>query len=156
MQREGGVLMRKGFGLITAIIILVVVSSLMAMMISLSSSSVKSTTDIYLKEQAELLLRSATEYAILVVSAHDNSVNCIEQINIAYPVAIPNHTHEANITISYLGTDMDTACGTLLDNNLSTLESNLTIIMDAIVSVNQEYTQISEPIRLHRRTIQKP
>jgi len=149
--------MRKGFGLITAIIILVVVSSLMAMMMSLSSTSVKSTTDIYLKEQASLLLRSATEYALLAISAHDNSVNCIQKINIAYPVAPPNHTHEANITISYLGTNLPTSCGASGDdNNLSTPESNLTVIMDTIVQVNQLYTQISEPIRLHRRTIQKP
>ncbi len=149
--------MRKGFGLITAIIILVVVSSLMAMMMSLSATSVKSTTDIYLKEQADLLLRSATEYALLAISAHDNSVDCIQQINIAYPVAPPNHTHEANITISYLGTNLPIACGAVGDdNNLSTPESNLTAIIDTVVEVNQAYTQISEPIRLHRRTIQKP
>ena len=147
--------MRKGFGLITAIIILVVVSSLMAMMISLSSASVKNTTDIYLKEQAELLLRSASEYALLAISAHDNSVDCIQQINIAYPVAPPEHTHEANITIRYLGNGLPALCSPI-DNTLVTPESNLTIIMDTIVSVNQAYTQISEPIRLHRRTIQKP
>ena len=147
--------MRKGFGLITAIIILVVVSSLMAMMISLSATSVKSTTDIYLKEQAELLLRSASEYALLAISAHNNSVDCIQQINIAYPVAVPNHTHEANITIRYLGNGLPALCNPI-DNTLVTPESNLTIIMDTVVSVNQAYTQISEPIRLHRRTIQKP
>ncbi len=149
--------MRKGFGLITAIIILVVVSSLMAMMISLSSVSAKNTTDIYLKEEAELLLRSATEYALLAISAHDNSVDCIQKINITYPVAPPEYTHEANITISYLGTNLPASCGAVGDdNNLSTPESNLTIIMDTVVSVNQAYTQINEPIRLHRRTIQKP
>lgn len=145
--------MRKGFGLITAIIILITVSTLMALMMSLSSTSVKVTMDLYLKEQAELIARSATEYALLAISGHDNSQNCIQNINMNYPSSSP--THEANVTIWYIGSGI-TNCSNVLANDINTSESNLTVIIDTVVSVNQANTQITEPIRIHRRTIQKP
>jgi hypothetical protein len=146
--------MRKGFGLITAIIIMITVATLMALMIGLSSTSVKVTMDLYLKEQAELLARSATEYALLAVSGHPNSVDCIENINMNYPENNP--THEANVTIFYIGNGIPLSCGNILANDINTSESNLTVIIDTVVSVNQVNTGITEPIRVHRRTIQKP
>ena len=145
--------MRSGFSLITAIIIMMTVSMLMTMMVSLSTVTVKSTTDMYLKEQAELLARSATEYALLAVSGHDNHKSCIEQINIYYP-SRTNPTHEMNVTLWYMGSGL-VNCNHILDNNLSTDDSNLTAIVDVVVSVDQNNTGITEPIRLQRRTIQK-
>ena len=147
--------MRRGFGLITAIVIMITVATLMTLMIGLSSTSVKVTLDLYLKEQAELLSRSATEYALLAISGHENNVSCIENINIAYPETNP--THEANVTIWYLGRGLPVAsCDNVLSNSIDTNESNLTVIIDTVVSVNQVNTGITEPIRVHRRTIQKP
>ena len=145
--------MRRGFGLITAIVIMITVATLMTLMIGLSSTSVKVTLDLYLKEQAELLSRSATEYALLAISGHENNVSCIENINIAYPQTNP--THEANVTIWYLGSGLP-SCKNVLSNSIDTNESNLTVIIDTVVSVNQVNTGITEPIRVHRRTIQKP
>ena len=146
--------MRRGFGLITAIVIMITVATLMTLMIGLSSTSVKVTLDLYLKEQAELLSRSATEYALLAISGHDNSVNCIQNINIAYPQTNP--THEANVTIWYLGSGLPASCNNVLSNSIDTNESNLTVIIDTVVSVNQANSGVTEPIRVHRRTIQKP
>jgi len=147
--------MRRGFGLITAIVILITVSTLMTLMIGLSGNSVKSTMDLYLKEQAELLARSATEYAILAISGHDNSIDCIKNINIRYPQNSP--THEANISILYMGSNIPATCApNILANDVDTNESNLTVIIDTVVSVNIANTGITEPIRVHRRTLQKP
>ncbi|MCH9814507.1 MAG: type II secretion system protein [Epsilonproteobacteria bacterium] len=145
--------MRKGFSLVTAIVILITVATLMTLMMNLSSTSVKNTMDIYLKEQAELLARAATEYALLAISAHDNSGNCVETINISYPEG--QSTHDMNVSIQYIGNNM-MGCNTVLDNNIFTEESNMTVIIDTVVSVNQANTGIIEPIRIHRRTIQKP
>ncbi|HIP03244.1 MAG TPA: type II secretion system protein [Campylobacterales bacterium] len=146
--------MRRGFGLITAIVIMITVATLMTLMIGLSSTSVKVTLDLYLKEQAELLSRSATEYALLAISGHENNASCIENINISYPKTSP--THEANITIWYIGNGIPITCSNILVNNIETNESNLTVIIDTVVSVNLNNTGITEPIRVHRRTIQKP
>ena len=146
--------MRKGFSLITAIIIMMTVAFLMTMMISLSSMTSKTTVDLYLKEQAYLLARSATEYALLATSGHDNHQSCIEKVNILYP-GTAHPTHEMNVTLLYMGKDL-VNCNKVLDNNLSTADSNLTAIIDVVVSVlNNSSTGITEPIRIHRRTIQK-
>ena len=146
--------MRSGFSLITAIIIMMTVSFLMTMMISLSSTTSKTTVDLYLKEQAYLLARSATEYALLATSGHDNHQSCIEKVNILYPGAL-HPTHEMNVTLMYMGTGLIN-CNKILDNNLSTADSNLTAIVDVVVKVlENSNTGITEPIRIHRRTIQK-
>jgi len=156
--------MRRGFGLITAIIILVVVSTLMTMMMSLSSTSVKQTTDVYFKEQAELLARSAVEFGLLAISGHDNNTSCVEHVDITYPNAT-HPTHEANLTMYYLLEGSKYAhppygppvCdGHILDGNIITKESHLTTMIDVTVTVRQDTTGISEPIVIHRRTIQKP
>jgi hypothetical protein len=144
--------MRKGFGLITAIIILVIVSTLMTLMISLSSTSVKQTSDIYFKEQAELLARSVVEYGLLAISGHENNTSCIENINVTY-----QNAYEANLTFYYLYAGAAVPiCNHVLASGISTEESNMTTIIDVRVAVRQDTTGITEPIVIQRRTIQKP
>jgi len=147
--------MRKGFSLITAIVIMMAVSLLMTMMISLSSTTVKTTTDMYLKEQANLLARSAVEYVLLAISGHNNTKNCITNLNLTYPNKT-TPTHDINVSVIYLGKSIPNCTNNTLDNNISTDDSNFTAIVDVIVSVRRDQTGITEPIRIHRRTIQKP
>jgi hypothetical protein len=152
--------MRKGFSLLTAIIFLVLIATISALSISLSTQSVKQTTDIYLKNEAELLLRSGTEFAMLAMSGTDyNETNCLNKINMVYPDA-DNYTHEINVTISYIGKGLPddstgvNGCANILANDINTSDSNRTVIIDAIVTTKEGI--IPEQIRLHRRTIQKP
>ena len=140
--------MRKGFSLITAIIFLVLIATISALSIALSTQSVKQTSDIYLKSQAELLLRSGTEYALLAMSGHNYNNSCLNSINMTY-----NNQFDINVSIMYIGKGLPAGCQTL-DNNISTTDSNRTVIIDTIVST--EANIATEPIRLHRRTIQKP
>lgn len=154
--------MRKGFSLLTAIIFMVLVATIAALSLSLSSSSAKQTSDVYLREQAELLLQSATEYALLAISAHTiNTTNgCLNTINATYP----DHASpifDINISINYLGKGLPQGCQTLSNitgtiNNISTDDSNVTVIIDTIVQTNTNAAITTEPIRLHRRTLQKP
>ena len=137
---------RKGFGLITAIIIMMVIAILMSLTMGLSSTTVKHTTDVYLKEQAKLLLRSSVEYALLAISGHDNSSDCVESVTINYP------QFTSKVDIWYIGKGIPTGCGHVLDNSIMTDDSNYTAIMDVTVTT----TASTEPITLHRRTIQKP
>jgi len=141
--------MKKGFSLLTAIIFLVLIATISAISISLSTQSVKQTSDIYLKAQAQLLLRSGTEFAMLALSGHNyNTSPCLNDINMTY-----NNMFDINVSISYIGKGLPSNCQTL-DNNISTPDSNRTVIIDTFVSTQSGIT--TEPIRLHRRTIQKP
>ena len=56
--------MRKGFSLITAIIFVVLVATLAMFSINTSATTAKQTSDVFLREQAELLAQGATEIAI--------------------------------------------------------------------------------------------
>jgi hypothetical protein len=123
--------MRRGFGIITAIIIMMTVATLMSLMIGLSSSTVKQTSDIYLKQQAELLLRSSTEFALLAISGHNNSIDCVENINITY------NSFTSNVNIWYLGSGIPAGCNHNLSYNVQTDDSNYTAIIDVTVSNNQ-------------------
>ncbi|MCF6173424.1 MAG: type II secretion system protein [Campylobacteraceae bacterium] len=142
--------MKKGFSLITAIIFLVLIATISALSLAFSTQSVKQTSDLFLKTQAELLLRSGTEYAMLKMSDHNYSASCLNQVNMTY-----NNQFDINISIMYIGKDI-TGCPNknILDNNISTTDSNRTVILDTFVSTKTGIT--TEPIHLHRRTIQKP
>jgi type II secretory pathway pseudopilin PulG len=149
--------MRKGFSLLTALLFLILVATLGALALSLSTQTTKQTTDLYLKEQAELLLQSGTEYALLAISAHDfNTTNCLTQINSTYTPDGTQTLFDINISLRYFyeGT---INCPTPSNNNASNIvtdDSNMTVMIDTYVTSNSSIT--TEPIRLHRRTIQKP
>ena len=61
MQNKGGVLMKKGFSLITAIIFMVLIATLSLFSLNISSLTAKQTTDVFLREQAELLAQNALQ-----------------------------------------------------------------------------------------------
>ena len=138
--------MRKGFSLLTAIVFLVLIATISALSISLSTDSVKQTGDVLLKSQAELLLRSGTEYAMLAISGSPNG--CLPDIN-----ATHNDIFDINISVMYIGNGLPASCpqiGTDIDTN----ESNRTVIIDTWVRTKDDI--VSEPIVMHRRSIQKP
>jgi len=139
--------MRKGFSLLTAILFLVLVATISVLALSLSTQSAKQTTDIFLKTQAELLAKSSTEYALLAMSGHDYSANCLNKIDAEY-----NDMFDVNISLQYIGSGL-TGC-TQLGSDISTSDSNRTVIIDTVVTTKATIAQ--EVIRIHRRTIQKP
>ena len=145
--------MRRGFSMLTALIFMVLVATLGALALSLSTATVKQTSDLYLREQAELLVQSATEYALLAISGHAiNTTNgCLNTINATY-----ENIFDINISLYYMGNGLPAGCQTLTGNlnNITTTDSNITVVIDTIVSTADGIS--TEPIRLHRRTIQKP
>ena len=151
----------NGFTLIMGMFILVAITSLMTLMLSYNSQTLNQTGSIYTRAQAQLLSRSATEYALLAISAHDRTAgDCINYINSTYS---PNGTKDfdINTTIRYIGLGALTAgagCSTLPGaGNIVTPESNGTIIIDTYVSINPDNVPPGvATIRYHRRTIQKP
>lgn len=140
--------MKKGFTLISAIIFLTLIASLSALTLALSSMSIKFTSDNFLKAEANLLLRSGTEYALLAMSGHEYNTTCVEKIDISHD------NFDINISIQYLGSGLPCSTSHIISNTLDTMESNRTAIIDTYVSTKTGIA--TEPIRLHRRTIQKP
>jgi len=144
--------MRSGFALLSAIFLMLLIGILMALSFSLSSQTTKQTGQLYLQEQGQLLAKSATEFALLAISGHDNTADCIEQINLRYPKNAP--MYDINMTLYYIGSGLPCSTDHLLANNINTAESNGTVMIDTFVSYTDP--ENNETIRFHRRTLQKP
>jgi len=146
---------RTGFSMITAIVMIMLMSTVALFISSISSKLTKETTAQYQTEQALLLANSYTEYAIMAVSANErNTGNCLKTITGTYGIA-PN-AYTARIQISYIGTNAEIGnCG---DRRLATITnttSPLSIIIDAYIDYRDFDNPTGPNISYHRRTIQK-
>lgn len=172
--------MKKGFALIIAVIFVVLIATLGALSLSLSSSSVKQTSSVFLKEQAELLALSATQHAVLALQAHDfNASNpnatCLESIDSIFPEE-KQPIFNINVSIRYIGNNLPKKCNKnvilhngeqefnnkfedkiyINDNSASnrkdTQDNYIIAIIDAVVT--SEKSVSPEPVRFHKRTVQ--
>jgi type II secretory pathway component PulK len=154
MQRKNSILKtthKNGIAIIMAITVLVVISTIMALSLALTTKTSKRTTDLYLYEQATLLSHSSAEYAIL--KASQQSPCSISNINFDH-----NNIFNVDITmryISYAGTSCATNAPVGSTKYFATTtypDSDGTIIMDIVV---KDLNISTEPIRYFRRSIQK-
>jgi hypothetical protein len=161
MQRKNYLLKRRGIAMIMAIAVIIILSTIMALTLSLTAETTKRTTDIYLYEQAQLLAKGAAEYAILAVSGYDRTASgdCLTSINAVYPDnGSTTKIFDINVSLQYIGLDCDGAAGGDADflDSVDTPQSEGTVIMDVVVTCNDATSNAcSEPIRYHRRTLQK-
>ena len=163
MQRKNSILKsaRSGMAMIMAITIIVVMATIMALGLALTSQTTKKTIDLYLYEQSILLSKSATEYALLRIAQSPPCTYTGENI--------PNQDgiYTIDIAVQYIyyddpatgGTNeaqvLCTANGGTLYSAVTTPEQDGSVIMDVTVSVLPAANAASEPIRYFRRTIQK-
>ena len=115
--------MKKGFSLILAIIFILLVASIGALSMSISSSSAKTSVNLFIHEQAKLLADGAAEYAIMKVQQNNFAANCVDEIEINYPNDT-SPTFKANISITYIG-DKDTIqkCANKIESGKTGLQS---------------------------------
>ena len=154
---------RKGFSMITAIVMIVLMSTVAMFVMGLSGKLIKETTAQYQREQAILLANSYTEYSVLAVTGNDRTIDCLEKINGLFGDATttkPNNGYRIRTHISYIG--IDDASGIANCANTRKLgvvpfgsSTPLTIIVDAYV----DYKDLDNPdgpnLVYHRRTVQK-
>lgn len=150
--------MRSGFSLVMAIMFLVLVATLSMFALSLSATTSKHTTDIFLREQAELLAQGATEMAVqnllaMEIGSGGGTKKCPTSNVASRKIVDANLTRSGgtlfNVTVNvvdFIG-QID-GCGTAI----STPTSVGTVILDVTVTSNPDF---NIPIRFHRRTIQK-
>jgi hypothetical protein len=144
--------MRKAFSMLTAIIIIVLMATVAAFIMNLSGKMVKSTTVQFQREQAVLLAKSYTEYAVMAVTANEhNSTNCLKEITGSYG------PYDVQVDIQYIGdANINASCApNILSNAVVTPKSPLNIIVDVFV----DYPDLDNPnnvnMTYHRRSLQK-
>jgi hypothetical protein len=151
--------MRKGFGLVQALIVIVLISGIMVIAMKYAMVSVKQTSDIYAKESAEFFMDSAVELTLLAISGYDRNANgnCLKDVNITSPDM--RYRADINITRYYLlkGSVDCGLCGTTLCSPIQTEESHGMVLLDIVIETNASNPKNQgKNIRLTRRTLQRP
>lgn len=153
MQRKNNILRayphdkKAGFAMIMAIIVVVIISTLMALSLVLTARTGKRTVDLYLYEQAVLYSKSATELALLDIAQN----GCKDSFNQVIG-EVGEIQYDVNITMGYIYTGIVGACTNYIA--ITTPEQNGSVLMDTTITLNDP-SIVSEPIRYFRRTIQK-
>jgi len=153
---------QNAFSMITAIIVIIFMSTVAIYVLSTSAKIITETTAQYQREQAVLLAKSYTEYAIMAVTANESNVTgqCLTDID--GTIGSPNNGEGYNIRIriAYIGHSalIDPCANTRELGNSITPRSPINIIVDAYV----EYKEADNPdnsnaqfITYHKRTLQK-
>lgn len=146
------VIKRKGFAMIMAIFVVVIVASGGALLLSNAAKGGKSISDSYLRTQAELLAQSATEYALMRAQDVNTSAGtCLNQLNITVNDAGGTQMFDINVSLAYSfeGTSpLGAGCTTLASNT----GKNTMVLIDATVT---DHNISTEEIRIHKRSWQE-
>ncbi len=165
---------KKAFSMITAIFVIVIMASITLLIMNVTGKTIKSTTEQYQKEQAQLLARSYTELAILYVLNYDRFAGagtpCLQTITDHFGAAYPNG-YDIEINIKYIGNNtlIPATCASYLtpawnaSASLSAFDNTVSLIIDTYI----KYNVIDHPLNenastaddvfytFHRRTLQK-
>jgi len=175
MQNKNRLLNRGGFAVIAAVFMMLLISLMLLKMISYSTDVAQRTTNDYLSEQAQLLAFNATEDAVFQISGQcRNSAtcpalvsggSCIQSITSNYPSS-GTTMFNINTTIKYVWSDDPslgadrlsslpaTCIGTNLFAAVSAPQQHGAALIDVFVT-SATALGLDEPIRFHRRTLQK-
>lgn len=143
--------MRRGFTLIAAIFFVVIASSICMLALSIATTSVRQNSEIYLREQSELVARAATEYAVLAVLSNDfykAGAVCIGDKNNPIKGEF-GELFTFEVFVKYFG-DMGVCNG---DAVAVTGLNQGTVLLDVFVS--SKPGKATNPINFHKRTLQK-
>ncbi|MDR0747813.1 MAG: hypothetical protein LBE89_08025 [Helicobacteraceae bacterium] len=131
--------MRRGFSLVTGIFLMVAIAALAVAILSLAATTSVQKSQAFLRAQAELLARSATEYAVLKVSEGTILPDMTDSFA-AHNAYIRADPFDINITVRFIA-----------EPGISD-DINGTAIVDVVV----EAPDLDMPIRYNRRTVQVP
>jgi len=145
--------MKRAFGILQAIMIILVMSSIAVLTLKYATIQSKQFSDTLIKEQATLFLDSVEQATLLVISGYDrNATNkCLDKINITSD----DEKFEANVTIErYFLYKDNSSCNDAY--SIDTKELNGTAIVDIVVqNKNISPKTKDKNIRLIRRIVKR-
>ncbi len=152
---------KTAFSLLTALIVIVLMATVAVFILNLSGKMVKGTTTQFQREQAMLLAKSYTEYAVMAVMANDRNstgVNCLYTIkgNIGSSPDTGDG-YRARVHLSYIGTTQEVgSCGgRILSQDVTTETTPLTVIIDVYIDYKDPDNTAGQWQTYHKRTLQK-
>lgn len=146
--------MRSAFGLPQVLMIILFIGGIVTVTMRYASLGAQHYADSYIREQAELFLQSATEAALLRLSAYDRTDgSCMPNLT----VRSSDGKFDANVTIEhYYLADGSTCNNGVAYTPIQSEESHGMVSMRIIVTSDNTNAKILHPIRLERRSLQRP
>ena len=147
---------RRGFAMIMAIFIVLLVAAGGALLLSNTTIGAKGVSDAYLHTQAELLAESATEFAVMRAQGFDTSGaagvgHCLNQLNINVTDATGSAMFDINVSLAYSFKDAAPVSG-----ECTTLAQNTGLFSSVLVDVAvTDHNLSTEQIRVFKRSWQK-
>ncbi|MFY9141342.1 hypothetical protein [Sulfuricurvum sp.] len=145
--------MRHAFGLPQVLLIILFIGGIVTVTMRYASLGAQHYADSYTREQAELFLQSATEATLLRISGQNRAVDgCLNNLTLTSP----DGKFNAAVTIERYYLSDGTTCGGTLSQAVQTEESNGMVSMRIVVTSDNTNAKILHPIRLERRSLQRP
>lgn len=145
--------MRYAFGLPQVLLIILFVGGIVTVTMRYASLGAQHYSDSYTREQAELFLQSATEAALLRLSAYDRSGgSCMPNLT----VRSSDGKFNANVTIERYYLADGSTCNNVAYTPIQSEESHGMVSMRILVTSDNTNAKILHPIRLERRSLQRP
>lgn len=145
--------MRHAFGLPQVLLIILFIGGIVTVTMRYASLGAQHYADSYTREQAELFLQSATEATLLRISGQNRAVDgCLNNLTLTSP----DGKFNAAVTIERYYLSDGTTCGGTLSQAIQTEESNGMVSMRIVVTSDNTNAKILHPIRLERRSLQRP
>lgn len=144
--------MRHAFGLPQALLVLLFIGGIVTVTMRYARLGAQHYADSYTREQAELFIQSATEAALLRISAFDRSGGeCMKNIT----VASSDGRFEANVTIERYYLADGSTCNNLPTTPIQSEESHGMVSLKIIATAVADPKNL-HPVRLVRRSLQRP
>ena len=169
--------MRKAFSMMMAVFVMILMMGISLLVFNLSSKITTATLTQYQKEQAILLAKSYTEYAIMAAGANDSrSGDCVENIlgDVGNIILGKNSDgdvdggqgYRVEMNIGYIGNGLTCSNNHILSDDgaivtrVNGKELSPNIIIDVYVryravNAHQNGKELPPWVTYHRRTIQK-
>ena len=146
--------MRHAFGLPQVLLIILFIGGIVSVTMRYASLGAKHYADSYTREQAELFIQSATEAALLRISSYPrNTGECMSGASITSS----DGRFNALITLERYYLSDGTSCNNVAYTAIQTEESHGMVSMYIVVtSVDNPKIKILHPVRLERRSLQRP
>lgn len=151
-------MMRKAFGLVQALLVIILISGIMVIAMKYAKVSLKQTGDLYAKESAELFMDSTVEMALLAISGYERNATtgCLSDVHIISEDK--RYVADVNITHYYLLQNSQdcTVCGSLCMPVLSEESHGMAMLELSVFTNDAHPKNTGKKIRLTRRTLQRP
>jgi len=159
--------MRRAFSMLVAIFTIVILSLVASYIFYTSSNITKVGSLQYKKEQAILLARSYTEYAVMAISANDreNTNSCLEYINATIgPNPANGEGYRVRVVITYIGNERyikncTRKAAELQNSDIDTLSAIIDVYVEykdiLNASVHNGFNALVPWQTYHKRSLQK-